>query len=223
MNTRSLAPKQARSKASLQRLMTATQSVIEKYGAEGATVAMIAREAGLSPTVLYQRFRDKEELLEAVFRHVMDTQEQMLKNLTDEQLLRGLPLAEFAACTFRSLLLAYRNRGKFLNAARHFAQTCGTPSFARRVERFELLGYRHAIALMLERRSEIAHPEPEQAVAVGLAAVIGAIRERCNWRSPSWTELFPSDESLIAHLTNFFLTYVKCTVVPNDAARDCQK
>lgn len=203
------APKQARSQASLDRLLTATADVISKYGIEGATVGNIAKAAQLSSTVVYRRFRDKSQLMEAVFRHVMDTQERMLDQLTDEQLLRGLPLAEFVAATFRSLVIAYRNRGKFLAATRQFAHSHGSRLFLKRVERFETQGYRHAIALILERRNEIGHSEPEKAVAVGLLAVIGAVRERSNWNSSEWGELFPNDDELIAQLTTLFLTYVK--------------
>src|SRR5262249_25755373 len=156
---KSLAPKQKRSKAALNRLLAATARVIGKHGLEGATIALIAKEAGLSSIVVYRRFRDKSALLEAVFLHMMESQEKMLLQLTDEQLMRGVPLAEFARRTFKAMVIAYRERGRFLNAARRFAQTRGSAAFYRKVEAFEIRALQHAMRMMLERRDEISHPQ----------------------------------------------------------------
>ncbi|HET9742441.1 MAG TPA: helix-turn-helix domain-containing protein [Terriglobales bacterium] len=206
----SFAPKQARSKSTLNRLMAATARVIEKHGMAKTTVALIAKEAGMSPTVVYRRFRDKNALLEAVFVHMMETQERALSHLTGAQLMRGLSLQEFTKRTFRSLLAAYGQRGNFLGAARQFARVHGKPSFLRRVEEFEKRAFQHAVAMMLERRDEIAHPKPGEAVAIGLLAVISAIRELSFWSANSKRELFPADEQLLAQLTLLFFAYLKC-------------
>src|SRR5262249_17709194 len=133
---KSFAPKQERSKATLNSLLAATARLIGKHGLEGVTIASIAKEAGLSAIVVFRRFRDKDALLEAVFLHMMAAQERALLQLTDEQLMRGVPLAEFARRTFKAMVIAYRRHGRFLNAARQFSQTGGSAAFYAKVEAF---------------------------------------------------------------------------------------
>jgi len=209
MRATAFPPRQARSRATLDRLLTATTRVVEARGLEGTTVAAIAREADVAPTVIYRRFRDKDALLEGVFTHMMDAQETALAQLSGAPLMRGVGLEEFVQRTVRAQVVAYRRIGRFLNAARQFAVTRGSAAFKNRVERFEVLGFRHAIGMVLERRNEIAHKTPEAAVAVGLLAVVGAIRENSNWPAGPWRELFPSDDALAAHLSGIYLAYLR--------------
>jgi len=58
-------PKQARSKALVDALLTATEHVVAELGLDGATTEAIAARAGVSIGSLYQYFADKEALLAA--------------------------------------------------------------------------------------------------------------------------------------------------------------
>ena len=59
--------KQARSRLTLHRLLSATEALLEHGGLEAATVPEIARTAGVSVGVVYRRFAGKDELLRAVY------------------------------------------------------------------------------------------------------------------------------------------------------------
>ncbi|MFE3175061.1 TetR/AcrR family transcriptional regulator [Amycolatopsis sp. NPDC059090] len=59
-------PQQARSRASLQKVLAAAEKVLAVQGLESFTVAAVATQAGMSVGAIYRRFEGKEQLLYAV-------------------------------------------------------------------------------------------------------------------------------------------------------------
>ncbi|MFB9924950.1 TetR/AcrR family transcriptional regulator [Amycolatopsis halotolerans] len=59
-------PQQARSRASLQKVLAAAERVLAEQGLESFTVAEVAAQAGMSVGAIYRRFEGKEQLLYAV-------------------------------------------------------------------------------------------------------------------------------------------------------------
>lgn len=59
-------PQQARSRASLQKVLTAAEHVLAEQGLESFTVAAVAAQAGMSVGTIYRRFEGKEQPLYAV-------------------------------------------------------------------------------------------------------------------------------------------------------------
>ncbi|MDA3645330.1 TetR/AcrR family transcriptional regulator [Saccharopolyspora indica] len=59
-------PQQARSRMSLQKVLTAAEQVLATSGIEEFTVAAVAERAGVSVGTIYRRFTGKEQLLHAV-------------------------------------------------------------------------------------------------------------------------------------------------------------
>ncbi|MFD2466224.1 TetR/AcrR family transcriptional regulator [Amycolatopsis silviterrae] len=59
-------PQQARSRASLQKVLTAAEQVLAEQGLDSFTVAEVAARAGMSVGTIYRRFDGKEQLLYAV-------------------------------------------------------------------------------------------------------------------------------------------------------------
>lgn len=77
-------PQQARSRAALQKLLTAAEEVLVSQGLAGFTIAAVAEHAGVSVGGVYRRFAGKEQLLDAVLdallMRVLDTVAASLKN-----------------------------------------------------------------------------------------------------------------------------------------------
>ena len=59
-------PQQARSRASLQKVLAAAEHVLAARGIEEFTLATVAEQAGLSVGAIYRRFAGKDQLLYAV-------------------------------------------------------------------------------------------------------------------------------------------------------------
>src|SRR6266581_5741534 len=88
--------KQARSRLTVHRLLSAAEALLEHGGLDAATVPAIAEAAGVSVGVVYRRFPDKDALLRAVY-------ERFFKTMGDQNNLRlqsvaalGLPFEALA-------------------------------------------------------------------------------------------------------------------------------
>lgn len=71
-------------------LRAAARGVFSTYGYEAASVAQIAKRAGVAPTAVYHHFGNKEALWEAVFLEVLSTS----YNRVEGQLLNGSSLTD---------------------------------------------------------------------------------------------------------------------------------
>lgn len=65
-------PRQARSRATVERILDAAARVLEEAGYHGASTNAIAAEAGVSPGSLYQYFADKDEIVATIIRRLID-------------------------------------------------------------------------------------------------------------------------------------------------------
>jgi AcrR family transcriptional regulator len=65
-------PRQARSRATVQRIVDAGARVLEDAGYHGASTNRIAVEAGVSPGSLYQYFTDKDEIVAAIIERLIE-------------------------------------------------------------------------------------------------------------------------------------------------------
>jgi AcrR family transcriptional regulator len=155
-------PRQQRSRRTMLRIVEAAETRFAERGYEGAVIGDIARLAGCSVGAVYARFLDKESL----FHHVHAAQcERMVE--TAEALGRSpgvgrlaLPalLEEVASALFR---FATRRRA----LTRVFMQRSGNDAafHARYAEAWGRVT-RALGPLILERRYEIGHVDPEAAV-----------------------------------------------------------
>jgi AcrR family transcriptional regulator len=65
-------PRQARSRAMVERIVDAGTRVLEEVGYHGASTNRIAAEAGVSPGSVYQYFSDKDEIVAAIIKRLVD-------------------------------------------------------------------------------------------------------------------------------------------------------
>jgi AcrR family transcriptional regulator len=69
-------PQQARSRAALQRILTAAEEVLAATGFDDFTMGAVAERAGLSVGAIYRRFEGKEQLLTAVKDRLLNQVEE---------------------------------------------------------------------------------------------------------------------------------------------------
>src|ERR1700733_5106492 len=81
-------PKQARSRATAERLLAAAIRVVDEVGLEGATVPRIAAAADVAPASVYRRYADKDALLRAAFLHALENSNQNNRQMMTKLLLR---------------------------------------------------------------------------------------------------------------------------------------
>jgi len=168
-------PKQDRSQQTLDRIAAAALALMEEEGVERATVAGIVERAQASVGSFYARFRGKEDLI----RYLQDRVWTEARGRWDQALTaeawEGLPMARVVegvvGLLLRSLAADYHRR-KILGRDRGL-----DPEAARLVLSFHDHLLSTVTPLLLARREEITHPEPEAAVRFGYRMVVGAVRE----------------------------------------------
>lgn len=89
-------PQQARSRASLQKVLTSAEHVLSTGGIDEFTVAAVAEHAGVSVGAIYRRFSGKEQLLKAVKDQLL---EQLEAGVT-EALRSATPGLRGTICAF---------------------------------------------------------------------------------------------------------------------------
>ncbi len=200
-------PKQARSQATLDRIVTATQELLETKRFDEISIAEIVARARSSVGAFYVRFPDKAALLdhldELYARQMVAAAEAAARESSGasslEEDVRGLVaflvhVHRLQPGLLRTLIIEARRQGDgpFRDRTRRMNRTI--PAVMER---------------LLERDAEIGHPEPRRAVYLGLLMVFSAIRE---------VTLFPEGLAelvdyegveLIDELTSAYLRYLR--------------
>lgn len=99
-------PVQARSKATVEAILTATAQILERSGPEAATTKAIAARAGVSVGSLYQYFGSRDELIDALAHRHVDAMRKVLSEALAE--LISLPLEAAIPRLMTALIASHR-------------------------------------------------------------------------------------------------------------------
>jgi AcrR family transcriptional regulator len=165
---------QARSRESLKRLLTAAIETLNKHGLEGATIPRIAARAGLSPGAVYRRFADKDALLREVAIRMLESNYRQTKALIDREDWKAMPLPVLCRHVVTMTLKGHSFYRGLLRALFFFTHQHPNAAFVRKMEDLEWKAFREVSELLLLRRDEIHHPNPEAAVRFGLLMIATA-------------------------------------------------
>ena len=162
---------QARSRESLARLLKAAAEVLNKDGLEGATIPRIAARASLSPGTVYRRFPDKDALLREVCLRLLEENYQGTKKLLASETWKKMSLVEMSRTVIAITLTGHHSHRGLLRAYLLFSLQHPDTAFIRKCEHLEWKTLQDVGELLLTRRSEIHHPDPESAVKLALLMV----------------------------------------------------
>ena len=162
---------QARSRESLARLLKAAAEVLNKDGLEAATIPRIAARAGLSPGTVYRRFPDKDALLREVCLRLLEENYRQGKELLTSERWKAMSLTEMSRSVIAMTVKGQRLHRGLLRALLLFTLQHPDAAFVRKCEELEWRVFHHVGELLLTRRSEIRHPDPEFAVKFALLMV----------------------------------------------------
>lgn len=165
------APKQARSRHTLHRLLAAAEALLEHGGLEAATVPAIAQAAGVSVGVVYRRFPDKDALLRAVYERFFNNVGEMNRVRLQSLAQMNLPLDAVAQGLVLGIAEGYRRKRGLLRELSRYARTHPDPDFRRAARAMNRATMNTVVGVLLSYRDQIAHPHPEEAIEFGLIAV----------------------------------------------------
>lgn len=171
-----LPTKQARSRLTLHRLLSAAEALLEHGGLEAATVPAIAETAGVSVGVVYRRFPDKDALLRAVYERFFSVYGERNRQQLISLSTIDIPLQTFARAVVEGMTQGYRQRGGLLRALIHYARTHPDQQFRANAKQMNREALRAITYLLMRHRDQIGHPDPEKAIELGLLAVAATLQ-----------------------------------------------
>jgi AcrR family transcriptional regulator len=215
-------PQQARSQQTLDRILDAAEALIAEKGFEDAPVAEIVRRADSSVGAFYARFRDKDGLFHALYERYLEQATATTDDALDPARWEGAGIAEILDSVVRFLVQIYRQQRGLIRA--FVIRNHTDPEFQARQERLSHYVSDRLAALLLGRRDEITHPDPERAVRFGLTQTFATLEGALLFGELRSASLVLSDEHLAAELTRAYLAYLGVALEPsNPSAREAQE
>jgi AcrR family transcriptional regulator len=198
-------PRQARSIASTNRMLTAAEALFAAGGAEAVTVEAVVRKAGTSVGSFYARFTDRAGLLAAMHGRFL---ERMQEETGAAVAAAGMqPTLDRALGTFVKHVLraARRHRESIL----FFVAISATDTPLRSQGLAANPGFAGAFAaVVMPFREQIVHRRPEAAIDVAFRVIFAMFLQRAMFTPREATGRVLSDASLAKELTHCLVSYL---------------
>ena len=195
-------PKQARSRRTLERIIQAALEILEVDGSSALTVQAVVERASSSVGSFYARFSGKEDLLDYLAERVWHQTLDRWNNALSSRDWSRIDLQHIAEGSIRLLVDAGKSRSVYMRA---LDRAKGRDGVAYDTFRSRVIG--DVAEILLARRDEIAHPDPELAVRLGLLATAGMIEaDRSADDGPLPREI------LVSEATNLLLRYLTVSI-----------
>lgn len=172
-------PKQARSRATQERIVKAALELVAERGREGMSVPEIAKRAGVSIGAFYGRFPTKEALFDHVDRQLFDESARCWVEFLDPANWRGRRAAEIVREVVRAWIDAVATHQPLNRALTERWRTAPPSDVVRAAAAahydaiFDALG-----TLLEERREEVGHPNPRLAARMLIEVIDSVLIER---------------------------------------------
>lgn len=164
------APKQNRSRRTLERIVDASLELLATEGPDGLTVHKVVAKAGSSVGSFYARFKGKEDLLDYLGERVWTEALDRWNTALDSRAWDEYSLAGMSEGAVTLLVDAQRSRSAYLRALDRAGSGQG-----HAYEQFQTDLLSGLAKLLLGRREEIVREDADLAVRLGLRAVLGVV------------------------------------------------
>jgi AcrR family transcriptional regulator len=162
-------PRQARTQERLERLLDAAEALLTEKRFEGVHVSEVASRAGTSVAAFYRRFEDKEALLHAVHERLCEQALATADDALAPERWEGSGIREVVD-TIVGFLIRVLEARETLDLA-VYQRGLTDAAFRERSVRVSRHVMEGVARLLLARRAEIGHPEPERAVAFAMTQI----------------------------------------------------
>ena len=155
--------KQTRSEKTQAALLDAAEELIVEKGVDGASITEIARRAGSSVGAVYHHFKDKTALRNAVFHRMTSEIDNTNKQAADPARWKDASALEMIDA-FISFRLHQTKAGGMSKRATALVMA-DDPDLKAHMAEIKREGNLRLLNLLLTRKDEIKHPDPEFAAA----------------------------------------------------------
>jgi AcrR family transcriptional regulator len=199
-------PKQARSEQTLYRLLDAAEELIQEKGLADVSIPEIVRRAGSSVGGFYARFKDKNELLRALEERFLQRLDEQVVELADPGHWQRATTAEIVASCINELVSTYRAERNMISA--FLVRAAADVEIRQEGMRFRQRVESRISELLLTRRDEISHPQPEVAIDLAVQLAFGLMLQNVIFGDLRAGDRVLDDAMIEAELTRNFLAYV---------------
>ena len=207
-NETPLAPRQDRSRASVERLLNATIGLLDREGLDGAVIPRIAAEAGMAAANVYRRFVDKQALLRAAFVHALEHSNEHNRKAIAGQV-EAATLAGAAGKLMSMLLAQYQAHPHFLRALSRFIDEDSDQAFVATARGLIGANVDLLVAALLVPRKAIAHELPAPALRFAVLSATCSLETFALDPGSIWhVEPSISADELKANLVRSFVSYL---------------
>jgi AcrR family transcriptional regulator len=199
-------PKQARSERTLLRILESAESLIESKGLPAVSVPDIVSHADSSVGGFYARFKDKNELLRALEERFFNRVTDLLEALAEPGRWQGCGIAEITEPLMGELVRTVERNRRLIEA--FLIRSAGDPSFRDDGLRFRQRAANRLTPLLLARRSEIRHPDPEVAIDLGIQSAFAMVLQHVAFGGTRAGGRELGERAVELELTRSFLGYL---------------
>lgn len=197
---------QARSQETLERILDAAEEVISERGFDNATVSEIVRRGKSSVGAMYARFHDKDSLLACLHERFCEQALATTEVALDAERWAGAAIAEIFSAAIPFVVHVYHHKRGLIRA--FIVRGSGDHLFAERAGRLSRAISEKLTALLMARRDEITHPNPELAVDFGLRLMFDTLDQATLYWDIQRSAIKYSQEQVAEELTRAFLSYL---------------
>jgi len=202
-------PRQARSQETLDRILDAAEALVAEKGFEDTPVSEIVQRAESSVGAFYARFHDKEGLLHALYERYYEEAVATADATLAPARWQGAGTPELIGAVIHFLVSIFRERRGLMRA--FVVRNHTHPEFQARQQRLSHHVIARLCALLLARREQLAHPDPERATRFGMMLVFSALETMILFGEMRSSLLSLSDDDLADELTRSTLAYLGVT------------
>lgn len=203
---------QDRSRETEDAIVAAATELMAERPFDQISVAEIAGRAGVSVGGFYARFKNKGALLHLLDEHFLVDSRAAFDEALAPARVRGMGAAQVVAAYVGVMVAKFReHRPEILQVmrnARAAAAGEGGRSFGERARRFNEHVHGRLRALLMERRAELTHPDPELAINLGLFFASASAREAVLSESLRAYPVQIDDDRLAREITRAYLAFL---------------
>ncbi len=210
-------PRQARSRASFDRMVTVAMDLIAAEGLEAATVQRVLERSGAGAGTFYARFDGRDALLAYLAMRFWANADDGWRAVLSPARWAAAGAVEIVHQFTRMLVLWTRAHGTLLRAFLMHAMANPEHDLLDRISVLDNTVADRMCGILMIRIDELDHPEPEQAIRLATLQVIATLRSRIIF---AWgpREDGIADDELAGELATAFLRYLGCSEKPESAA-----
>jgi len=201
-------PRQTRARDTRARILAAAEALLRNRRFEDITIGEIVSEANSSVGSFYHLFESKEAIVGPLYARYDERITERSVRLLARARLRHRSLGDRVRWIVRYAVRLYRNeRGLLRTVALHARSHAEDVTAEQQDHRATL--YDSLASLLLECRHEVAHPDPEGAIRLGLFFVAATCRDKILFGdAPHPRSITINDRNLSAELASALLSYL---------------